>query len=91
MPRRRLSEHGFDFLDSSLWLHFRMDGTVDQEASYQALVHAGSGRKVVIPGFYGVLPDGSIHTFSPVSYTHLPRLWAADFKKMKGEHHHYDC
>ena len=43
---------GFDFLDSSLWLHFRMDGTVDQEASYQALVHAASGRKVVIPGFY---------------------------------------
>ena len=55
---------GFDFLDSSLWLHFRMDGTVDQEASYQALAHAASGRKVVIPGFYGVLPDGSIHTFS---------------------------
>ena len=55
---------GFDFLDSSLWLHFRMDGTVDQEASYQALVHAASGRKVVIPGFYGVLPDGSTHTFS---------------------------
>ena len=55
---------GFDFLDSSLWLHFRMDGTVDQEASYQALVHAASGRKVVIPGFYGVLPDGSVHTFS---------------------------
>ena len=55
---------GFDFLDSSLWLHFRMDGTVDQEVSYQALVHAASGRKVVIPGFYGVLPDGSIHTFS---------------------------
>ena len=49
---------GFDFLDSSLWLHFRMDGTVDQEASYQALVHAASGRKVVIPGFYGVMPDG---------------------------------
>lgn len=55
---------GFDFLDSSLWLHFRMDGTVDQEQSYQALAHAASGRRVVIPGFYGVLPDGSIHTFS---------------------------
>ena len=55
---------GFDFLDSSLWLHFRMDGTVDQEASYQALVHAASGRKVVIPGFYGVMPDGRIRTFS---------------------------
>ncbi len=31
---------GYDFLDSSLWLHFRMDGTVDQEASYRALVPA---------------------------------------------------
>ncbi len=55
---------GFDFLDSSLWLHFRMDGTVDQETSYQALQRAAGGRRVVIPGFYGVLPDGSIHTFS---------------------------
>ena len=55
---------GFDFLDSSLWLHFRMDGTVDQEASYQALIHAASGRKVVIPGFYGAFPDGGVRTFS---------------------------
>ena len=55
---------GFDFLDSTMWLHFRMDGTVDQEVSYQALQRAASGRRVVIPGFYGVLPDGSIHTFS---------------------------
>ena len=54
---------GFDFLDSSLWLRFRMDGTVDEEASYGALRRA-AGRRVVIPGFYGVLPDGSIHTFS---------------------------
>ncbi len=54
---------GFDFLDSSLWLRFRMDGTVDEEASYEALRRA-AGRRVVIPGFYGVLPDGSIHTFS---------------------------
>ena len=23
--------------------------------------------------------------------SYCPRLWAADFKKMKGEHHHYDC
>ena len=55
---------GFDFLDSTMWLHFRMDGTVDQEVSYQALQRAASGRRVVIPGFYGVLPDGSIHTVS---------------------------
>ena len=55
---------GFDFLDSSLWLRFRMDGTVDEEASYEALRRAVAGRRVVIPGFYGVLPDGSVHTFS---------------------------
>ncbi len=55
---------GFDFLDSSLWLKFRLDGTVDQDQSYENLRRAASGRRVVIPGFYGVMPDGSIHTFS---------------------------
>ena len=55
---------GFDFLDSSLWLRFKLDGTVDQETSYEALRHAASGRRVVIPGFYGVMPDGSIKTFT---------------------------
>ena len=55
---------GFDFLDSSLWLKFRLDGTVDQAQSYENLRRAASGRRVVIPGFYGVMPDGSIHTFS---------------------------
>ena len=29
-----------------MWLHFRMDGTVDQEVSYQALQRAASGRRV---------------------------------------------
>ena len=34
---------GFDFLDSSLWLKFKLDGTVDQEASYENLRRAASG------------------------------------------------
>ena len=55
---------GFDFLDSTLWLKFRLDGSVDQEASYEALQHAASGRRVVMPGFYGVMPDGAIKTFT---------------------------
>ena len=55
---------GYDFLDSSLWLKFRLDGTVDQETSYENLRRAASGRRVVIPGFYGAMPDGSIHTFT---------------------------
>ena len=55
---------GYDFLDSELWLRFKLDGTVDQAQSYESLRRAASGRRVVIPGFYGVMPDGSIHTFS---------------------------
>ncbi len=54
---------GFDFVDAADWVVFKMDGTVDQEVSYaklKALVHGG----VVIPGFYGVMPDGAIKTFS---------------------------
>lgn len=55
---------GFDFLDAALWIKFRFDGSVDQEASYEALRRAADGRGVVIPGFYGVMPDGHVHTFS---------------------------
>jgi len=54
---------GFDFVDAADWVVFKMDGTVDQEVSYEklkALVHGG----VVIPGFYGVMPDGAIKTFT---------------------------
>ena len=55
---------GYDFLDRTCWLRFRLDGTVDQPASYEALRRTASGRRVVIPGFYGAMPDGTVHTFS---------------------------
>ena len=55
---------GYDFLDSELWLKFNLDGTVDQETSYEALSRAASGRRVVIPGLYGAMPDGTIKTFT---------------------------
>ena len=55
---------GYDFLDSELWLKFNLDGTVDQEKSYEILARMASGRRVVIPGFYGAMPDGSIKTFT---------------------------
>ena len=56
---------GFRFVDAAHWIKFNMDGTVNQEASYSALrsqVIPGIGT--VIPGFYGAMPDGTIHTFS---------------------------
>lgn len=55
---------GFEFIDATRWLKFKFDGTVDQEASYAALRHLALGHKVVIPGFYGVMPDGHIKTFT---------------------------
>ena len=56
---------GFQFIDSANWVKFNYDGTVDQEASYEALrsQFLGTGG-AVIPGFYGSMPDGTIHTFS---------------------------
>lgn len=55
---------GFEFVDAVRWLRFRMDGTVDQDWSYAALRELAAGKRIVIPGFYGALADGSIHTFS---------------------------
>ena len=55
---------GYSFLDAELWVRFRFDGTIDKEASYAALQRLAEGRSVVIPGFYGVTPDGKIRTFS---------------------------
>ena len=54
----------YTFLDAALWLRFKFDGTVDQEASYDALRRAAEGQRVVIPGFYGAMPDGRVVTLT---------------------------
>ena len=54
----------FKFIDAGDWVKFRLDGTVDQEASYDALRNLIGGKGAVIPGFYGLMPDGHIRTFS---------------------------
>ncbi len=56
---------GFQFIDAADWIKFKFDGTVDQEASYEALQKlVVMGMGAVIPGFYGLMPDGHIRTFS---------------------------
>ena len=56
---------GFQFVDAADWVKFNMDGTVNQEETYEALrYHVLEGYGAVIPGFYGSMPDGTIHTFS---------------------------
>ena len=55
---------GFQFVDAADWIHFNMDGSVNKETSYPALQGLVKGEGVVIPGFYGVMPNGAIRTFS---------------------------
>ena len=55
---------GFKFVDSADWVYFNIDGTVDKKKSYAALKEQMSGEGIVIPGFYGVMPNGAIRTFS---------------------------
>ena len=55
---------GFRFIDAADWIRFNFDGTVDQESTYEALRGQVWGTGVVIPGFYGLMPDGRIRTFS---------------------------
>ena len=55
---------GFHFVDAAEWLVFNLDGSVNEEQSYQNLRCAAAGRRIVIPGFYGAMPDGTIKTFT---------------------------
>ena len=54
----------FKFIDAVDWVKFNMDGSVDQKASYKALRSFSTGKGIVTPGFYGLMPDGHIRTFS---------------------------
>ncbi|MBE6675075.1 MAG: aspartate kinase [Ruminococcaceae bacterium] len=56
---------GYTFVDSTEWLYFNFNGKVDFEKSYAALsAIIEKTNRVVIPGFYGITPDGAVKTFS---------------------------
>ena len=63
---RLMAEYlGYKFVDSADWLVFGYNGKVNFEKTYEnlaAIVEENS--RIVIPGFYGVNPYGSIKTFS---------------------------
>lgn len=53
----------FDYVDAAEVIRFRSDKTLDSAATAEAIRRLLlPGRRAVIPGFYGALPDGSIHT-----------------------------
>ena len=56
---------GFQFIDAVEWVKFNLDGSVDQKTSYELLRNLIlKGQGAVIPGFYGLMPDGHIRTFT---------------------------
>jgi len=54
----------FQFIDAADWVRFNLNGSVDQDATYTALPALIKGTGIVTPGFYGVMPNNAIKTFS---------------------------
>ena len=56
---------GFDFIDAENVIHFKDDGTFDAETTREVLSSELDNHEyAVIPGFYGIMPNGTIKTFS---------------------------
>ncbi len=56
---------GFDFIDAENVIFFKENGTFDEEKTDVALREELKNHKnAVIPGFYGIMPNGTIKTFS---------------------------
>ena len=55
----------FDFIDAENVIFFKDNGTLDEEKTNEAMREELMQHKnAVIPGFYGVMPNGTIKTFS---------------------------
>ena len=55
----------YDFIDAENVIYFRENGTFDEEKTNDLLrAELKLHERAVIPGFYGVMPNGTIKTFS---------------------------
>jgi aspartate kinase len=56
---------GYDFIDAENVIFFKDNGTLDEEKTNEAMrEELMQHRNAVVPGFYGVMPNGTIKTFS---------------------------
>ena len=66
LTARCLAEYlGADFVDAAECIIFRYDGGIDMERTEELLKEkCAHSRRVVIPGFYGAMPNGVIRVMS---------------------------
>ena len=67
LSARIMAAHlGFDFVDSYGHVFFNYDKSINREKTYAAFKEAfeKSSGKIVVPGFYGTMPDGSLALMS---------------------------
>jgi len=56
---------GYDFIDAENVIFFRENGTFDEAKTNEMMrAELKKHERAVIPGFYGVMPNGTIKTFS---------------------------
>ena len=56
---------GYEFIDAATVIFFDEDGNFDADKTDKVLsAKLAKIEKAVVPGFYGALPDGTVHTFS---------------------------
>ena len=56
---------GFDFIDAENVIFFKENGSFDEEKTNDVLsLELKEHKKAVIPGFYGISPNGTVVTFS---------------------------
>ena len=56
---------GYTFIDAKNIIHFMYDGRVDEDKTQEAIENMiRTFDKVVVPGFYGIYPNGEICLFS---------------------------
>ncbi len=71
---------GYKFVDATDWLTFKFDGTIDTDKSYSRLQNIPYEKGIVIPGFYGILPNTKIRVMTRGGSDITGALAAAAFR-----------
>lgn len=80
MARVLAAALGYDFVDAKDLICFGSDGELDSDETKKKVQEKLTGRKVVVPGFYGAEENGEIKTFSRGGSDITGAILAADLE-----------